>query len=131
MSGHYVFIAMVLPAIMTNGQIQNPILGAAMWPMIINGIALLFSHGISYYENFIGRKEYKTVSLPLQMFVPYKRVVVMHLTIILASSILLFFQYPPAVLVLLICLKIFIDYKMHENSHNPFQKALAKADVQV
>ncbi len=125
MTGHYFFIVAILPTLIRNGQSSEVLLTTAFWPMIITGLSLLISHGISYYENFLGHEEYKSVEIGTQMFAPYKRIIVMHVTVILGSIFLAFFDYPPLVLVVLISLKMIIDYQFHMTTHPSLKKLFA------
>ena len=109
-------------------------------PIIALFIPLMFlfiSHGISYIVNFIGKKEYEKVSLIRQMMMPYSRLFVMHITIMIGGIITLFLYAPltdmtkfdssalsnmpqiyqiPALLVL-IGAKIYIDLMSHSYEH--------------
>ena len=81
--------------------------------IILAGITLFVSHGISYFSNFIGKKEYLAASPNDLMGAPYRRVVVMHLTIIFGGIFLKAFGAPFVALLLLICLKTCIDVMAH------------------
>lgn len=49
----------------------------------------LASHAVSFWLNYIGRGEYRNASLGGQMFAPYPRMVVLHLTIVLGGAVLI------------------------------------------
>ena len=49
-------------------------------------LALVVSHGISFAVNFIGRREYQGQTVSTLMSAPYRRIIVMHLAIILGAA---------------------------------------------
>jgi len=78
---------------------------------------LFLSHGISFFTNFIGNKEYKRTDAVKIMTAPYKRLVVMHLTIIIGGIISKMFNYEGLMVVFLIILKIILDTISHIKEH--------------
>ena len=117
MSGHLLFIfgfflegeeggSMSLEAV--SGILQS------MWPAVL---ALFISHGFSFLENFIGKKEYLLLSIRHQMHEPYKRIIVMHITIIFGGFMVLALNAPVLALVLLILLKTGMDLAGHVREH--------------
>lgn len=87
------------------------------WNIIFAFTAIFISHGISYVSNFIGRKEYLNHTLTEQMIAPYKRVFVMHITIVFGAFLVLLFQDQKIVLLLFVLVKILIDCKTHFAEH--------------
>lgn len=86
--------------------------------IVVLGVAsLAVSHGISFAVNFIGKKEYKKVTLSEQMIAPYKRIMVMQITIIVCGFLLNLIDSPQFALVFLILLKIAIDIYTHWREH--------------
>jgi len=85
-------------------------------------LSLFASHGISTYVHFIKNGEYRRVSYADLFFQPYKRVVIMHLTIIFGAWVSLAFKLPSLVLVALIFLKIMVDILFHRKEHTKFLK---------
>ena len=67
--------------------------------------------------NYIGRKEYQRVSLSEQMVAPYRRIMVMHLAIILCAFLLNLLGANQITLILLILLKVAIDASAHWREH--------------
>lgn len=51
-------------------------------------LAFFFSHGVSFFVNYLGKKEYLVISPAHQMLQPYDRIIAMHLTLILGTMIL-------------------------------------------
>jgi hypothetical protein len=86
--------------------------------VILGVLFLAISHGVSYKINFLGHKEYEKISLSEQMIAPYKRIFLMHITIILCAFLLELFSMPQITLVLLVFLKIIIDVVFHFREHS-------------
>ncbi|MGZ8201829.1 MAG: DUF6498-containing protein [Burkholderiales bacterium] len=85
-----------------------------LWPALVG---LLVSHGISFFVNFIGEREHEGNSMSELMTVPYKRLVVMHVTVILGGWIVLALGTPSPALLVLISMKIFVDLRAHRREH--------------
>jgi hypothetical protein len=81
-------------------------------------IALLASHLVSFLLNYIGRREYLTRSITVQMFAPYARVVVLHLTILFGALMTFLLGQPIGALVVLIVLKTALDLRLHLREHD-------------
>ncbi len=79
--------------------------------------SLFFSHGVSFFANFVGRREYLGTKLKQQMAEPYKRIVVMHVTVIAGGFLTLVLRTPEAALLLLILLKTGADLRAHLREH--------------
>jgi hypothetical protein len=90
---------------------------------VILGIgSLIISHGISFVINFIGRQEYQKVSVSEQMMAPYKRILVMHLTIIVCGFLLNLISRNEITLMILVVLKIVIDLTLHLREHGKLSR---------
>jgi hypothetical protein len=83
-------------------------------------LCLFASHGISYIQNYIKNEEYKRVAFQDLFFQPYKRVIIMHITIIIGAFLAFKFEQPTLFLVLLIFLKIVVDVFSHKKEHTKF-----------
>jgi len=83
-----------------------------LWPALL---ALFVSHGVSFATNFLGRREHGGATISSLMNAPYKRVVVMQLTLIAGGGLLLGLGTPMPALVLLVALKIATDLRAHRN----------------
>ena len=81
-------------------------------------IALLASHLVSFFLNYVGRREYLTRSMGAQMFAPYARLAVLHVTILLGAFVVAFLGQPIGVLVVLVALKTVLDLWFHLREHN-------------
>lgn len=81
-----------------------------LWPALL---ALLISHGLSFFINFLGRQEYRDRSAKQQMQEPYSRIVIMHLTVIFGGGLALALGSPMPALLLLVALKVATDLHAH------------------
>jgi len=100
-------------------QAENPIsvwsfFNASLW----NGLLLLlFSHGVSYYFNYILKKEYLHTTFDNLFSTPYQRVVAQQITIIVGGVVLGIVNGAFAFMAVLIIVKITLDIKAHIKSH--------------
>lgn len=81
-----------------------------LWPALL---ALFVSHGISFFQNFIGRREYRGRTAKNQMAEPYTRIVLMHVVLIVGGGLSLLLGGPAPVLLLVIAGKICFDVMAH------------------
>ncbi len=90
----------------------------ASWSFVVAIAGIFFSHGISYFRNYIGNGQFRR-SLPMQeMFRPYGRIVLLHVCILI-GGILVGLLGAPIFLVLLLMLgKTLIDAAAHVASHH-------------
>lgn len=107
--GHGVFVIVLF-----GEGLQN------IWDLVPAALSLLVSHGISLLHNFIRNQEYQRVAFQDLFFQPYKRVLIMHITIIIGASASLILNLPSITLVVLILLKILVDVLSHINEHKKF-----------
>lgn len=88
---------------------------------LLPAFLLLFaSHGVSFGRNFIGKGEFRRTSFTTLFTQPYKRVVIMHLTVILGAGAAGALQEPVMALVVLIALKTVTDVFAHIGEHKKF-----------
>jgi hypothetical protein len=80
-------------------------------------LALVASHGFSFFWNYLWQGEYRRVSPGELMGRPYTRVVVLHLVIIFGALPVALFHAPAPALVLLVAFKIGIDVTAHLYEH--------------
>ncbi len=80
-------------------------------------LALFLSHGISFFTNFLRRREYAGRDPAEQMKEPYKRIVVMHVSIIFGGWFILTLGAPVWALLLLVGLKTGVDVVAHRKEH--------------
>lgn len=107
--GHGVFVMVLF------GKDLENILG-----LLPGALSLVVSHGVSFFHNFLRNGEYKRVAFQDLFFQPYKRVIIMHITIIVGASASLILNLPSMTLIVLIFLKILIDVFSHMIEHKKF-----------
>jgi len=86
-----------------------------LWPALL---ALAISHAYSFFNNFLGRGEYKGRTVSGQMSEPYARIVFMHLVLIFGGGLSLVLGQTELVLIVVIAAKIFVDLKAHVREHS-------------
>jgi hypothetical protein len=79
---------------------------------------LFISHGVSFFDNFLGRREYEGATMKGLMTAPYNRIVVMQLALIFGGWIILLLKSPVPALALLILLKTMLDFTAHRKEHS-------------
>ena len=80
-------------------------------------LALVVSHFFSLLTNYFLRGEYKTLSSPVIMFMPYKRIIVLHVFIIFGAMALQAFGVSQWGLLALAAVKIIADLMAHKMEH--------------
>jgi len=92
-------------------------LAVRLRPLIIMSISLFASHGVSFVLNYLLRGERRRVRFEDLMFRPYRRIVVMHLTVVLGGILVGKTGAHQAALCLLVALKITLDVIAHRREH--------------
>ena len=85
--------------------------------ILVAVIALTISHAVSYYFNFLGSGEFRRVTAAGQMFAPYGRLVVLHITIIVGGIAIAVTGAPAAAIAILVGLKTLMDLGFHLAEH--------------
>lgn len=80
-------------------------------------LGLLVSHGYSFFENFVRRREYENLTTRAQMAAPCGRIVLLHIAIIAAGAPVMLLGSPLPLLIILVLLKIGIDLVLHKHAH--------------
>jgi len=120
MAGHFLFIYYMFVRTVDTTAPEAPVFGALadlFGPLGPALLALVVSHGVSFYMNFLGRKEYVGRQVGAQMSEPYKRIVILHLTIIIGGWLILLLKSPLPALVFLVVLKTTLDLRAHREEH--------------
>lgn len=90
--------------------------------------SLAAGHLISFVWDYLWSGEFRR-SNPMELMAqPYRRVVVMHLTVIAGGFLTMALKQPEAALVFLVALKVTADLWGHQNVH---EKAAAKGTVSI
>jgi len=119
MAGHFIFIY----ALFVQEGAEFPMgstLGALrglLVPLLPALVALAISHGVSFVTNFLKRREFEERSPSNQMAEPYRRVIILHVTIIFGGWVILTLGAPVWALVLLVGLKTGTDLWAHRREH--------------
>jgi len=111
--GHGVFVVLLasFSPMVQEGVMR--VIGQLIWPFL----GLTVSHGISFVQNFIIRKEYASTTVERQMGRPYGRIVLLHVAILFAAMPTVLLGSPMPLVVLLVVGKIFVDLWLHGRSH--------------
>lgn len=125
MAGHFFFIyALFIEGLETDGTVaagaDAGVLGTMsdiFGPLYPALLALFLSHGVSFFTNFLWRREYAGRDPSEQMKEPYKRIAVMHISIIFGGWFILALGTPAWALVLLVVLKTGVDLAAHRKEH--------------
>jgi hypothetical protein len=121
MFGHLMLLfGMFSPGAEGNGQLESPAELLAQlksnW-LWVSVIALFVSHAWSFAENFLGRSEYEKLSSGDAMALPYRRMMITHIALLIGGLLLERTGQPLFGLVLLILLKIGLDVTFHKREH--------------
>jgi hypothetical protein len=120
MAGHFMFVyAFFVRGFDSTGPeppVKDALLGifVPLWPALV---ALVVSHGVSFVVNFVRAGEYEGERVSDLMSAPYKRIMVMHLTIILGGGIVLALKTTMPALIVLVLLKTAVDFRAHAREH--------------
>jgi len=102
-------------------------LGAVLWgfwqqdqPGKTGMVFCLFvSHGVSFVQNYLGRKEYRSWNAPRLMLLPYQRIVVLHLAVLAGAMLVRTAGSPVWLMVVLVFAKTALDLLLHQKEHRP------------
>ncbi|MBN2092446.1 hypothetical protein JW964_22685, partial [candidate division KSB1 bacterium] len=83
---------------------------------------LFLSHFRSYRRHFIRNGEYRRTSFDRLFFQPYKRIIIMHITILAGGALAKSMNAPPLALAVMVLLKTGIDLVSHVFEHRKFSK---------
>jgi hypothetical protein len=100
---------------------QQVIYNGLLWGTLV----LMVSHGVSFFQNYIGKNEYRQVALQTLMSQPYGRVVILHVTIIIGGFLSMALGSPVAALLFLIVLKVTLDITTHLREHRKYREEQA------
>ena len=91
---------------------------SVMWLHITGAlIALFLSHGLSFVRNYLLKGEFASARPRDLMFLPYGRIVVMHVAVIAGAFLTERFGSPLGLLAVLIVLKTALDMMGHLREH--------------
>ena len=84
--------------------------------------ALFISHGWSFVENYMGKREHERLTPSEAMSLPYRRMVITHVALIFGGFLLARTGQPLVGLILLVLLKIVMDVRFHQREHARLQE---------
>jgi hypothetical protein len=76
------------------------------------GLVMLVSHGVSFFADYVRRREYLRISPRRQMFSVYGRVIVLHVTILFGGLAIAMLGSPVWILVVLVVAKTYLDLSL-------------------
>ena len=85
-------------------------------------LGLAVSHGVSFWTNYVGGREYLALSPAAVAMQPYGRLVVLHVTIIIGAVVSIFLGTPLGSLLVLIVLKTALDLGLHLRQHRELHR---------
>ncbi|NNJ93866.1 MAG: hypothetical protein HKP57_03880 [Halobacteria archaeon] len=98
-------------------DLVSSILAAAPDEMLWVLLAMVLSHGVSFLVLFIGQGEFRETTASRLMQAPYRRVAVLHITVILGAFLIVKLESPMGLLLALVALKTAMDIILHKRSH--------------
>lgn len=117
--GHGVFIVALIGQQSINDGLFFGVFNAIDPKLFWITIVLMFiSHGISFFTRFIRGKEANIQKIGYVMFAPYKRIILVHVYIMLCGFLLVFLELDNALfMTVFVLLKIGFDLKQHLKEH--------------
>ena len=120
MAGHFLLIyALFVRGVDATGPapgVREALLGI-FGPLWTSLAALFISHGVSFFTNFVGRREYEGATANALMTAPYSRIVVMQLALIFGGWVIMLLKSPVPALALLVLIKTAADFSAHRKEH--------------
>jgi len=80
-------------------------------------VGLAAYHAVSYRINYVGRREYERVGPVTLMIEPYRRVFVLHLTVVLGAFAVARLGAPVGALAVMVVVKTALDLRGHWKEH--------------
>lgn len=104
--GPLVLLQMLVSVINSLWQIRPP---GMEWTVAV----LFLSHGFSFMQNYLGKKEYSSFTAMKLLIQPYKRILILHLTVIAGAVPIMMYGSPVLLLCALVLFKIGMDILLH------------------
>ena len=104
-------------------NLVSSILMAAPDEMLWVLLAMVLSHGVSFLVLFIGQGEFRETTISRLMRAPYRRVAVLHATVIIGAFLIIKLESPIGLLLALVALKTGMDIILHKRSHKKERSA--------
>ena len=119
-AGHGVFVFSLFG---NSAGFSGPFASFGRVPELLTGafglaaLGLVLSHLYSFFANYLGNAEYRRTVVPVLMFKPYGRIVVLHIAIIFGGGLVMALGSPVGLLLVLVVGKIALDLGMHLREH--------------
>jgi len=110
-------------------NLAQQLFSAAPREFFLACLALVASHGVSFFLVYLGQMEYAHTTMKELMNAPYRRIAVLHIAIIAGGFLIVSLGSPLGLLVVLVALKIGMDIILHNRSHAPRLKAGSAATM--
>ena len=88
-----------------------------LFSVLLMVVSTFLSHWISYKSNFLGNNEYLKISPSQQIIMPYSRIMIMHLVVLMGGLVIESNGYKLVAVVFLIILKTAMDLGSHLLEH--------------
>ncbi|WOJ91998.1 DUF6498-containing protein [Congregibacter variabilis] len=98
-------------------QVVEQVFALAPREWVIAFIGLTISHGYSFVSNFLIADERASATVNGLMAAPYKRIVILHITIIAGGFAIMSLGQPLFLLIVLVGLKTAMDVGLHVREH--------------
>lgn len=92
--------------------------------ILIALIALFVSHLYSFVDNYFLKREYLNLDARQAMTMPYPRIMILHISLLLGGAVLEASGQPAAGLVIFVVLKVALDLSLHMREHRGLQRTL-------
>jgi hypothetical protein len=99
------------------GFVPGGLAPAAPLPVATAVVGLVATHAYSYRANYLGEREYERAGPVTLMVEPYRRVFVLHLTIVLGAFAVAAVGAPVGALLVMIVVKTALDLRAHLREH--------------
>ena len=100
-----------------------------MGAVAVGAVGLGISRLASFFVNFLGRREYLPISPARQMFAPYGRLFILHVTIIFGAFVSLMIGSPIGAIVVLVLVKTGADLALHVREHEAVGRSTAASVI--
>ncbi len=89
-------------------------------------VALFVSHLYSFVDNYFLRREYLVLDARKAMTMPYPRIMILHVSLLVGGILLRETGQPAAGMVIFVLLKVVVDLSLHMREHRGLQRILER-----
>jgi len=131
MAGHLIFIlAFFGPKQPPSSFLPMDLFANSFKEVATAFFSIFVSHGISFFHNFIGNREFENTDSDELMRAPYNRIFIMHLTVIGGGWLSVLTRPSIYGLVIMILLKIASDIHAHLKEHSSWEEEAEGEEVE-